>query len=89
MNDKENARVPISIADNAPDRPLYKKIQDQCNLKLQGIRWKLIGNIVVKSAGKILYETDANGTLHRITPRKGKKTKRRCIVPHKSLTNDL
>lgn len=78
MNDKENARAPISIADDAPDRPLYKKIQDQCALKLQGIRWRIEGNIRMKSAGGIFYETDANGTITRITPRKGKKVKRHC-----------
>jgi len=67
----------LCIMNEDLDRPLYKKIQDECNLKLQGIRWKIDGNIRIKSAGGIYYETDANGTMTRLTPRKGKKVRRK------------
>jgi hypothetical protein len=60
------------------EEPLYKKLQREAMMKLQGIRWVMGGNIRIKSCGGVMYDTNEIGTLRRTTPRKGKKVKRTC-----------
>lgn len=71
--DTENKTICDTKLSAEKELPAYKRDQRINEMLVKGIRWRVEPNTGIRSMSNVEYDVDEHGTIHRVTPKRGRK----------------